>query len=103
MLNRQHCQGKDFPFDTDACRLLKHGTLGHTFMVRISSLPMHFKILAMLLRLTPMLRLRSQRKCSNPSERSCSAVACHVCRYRPWTTMQLGILPVNPPWQKPMP
>lgn len=41
------------------------------FMVRMSSLPMHLRILAMLLRLTPMLRLRSQRKCSKPSERSC--------------------------------
>ena len=41
-------------------------------MVSTSSFPMHFRILAMLLRLTPMLRLRSHRKWSNPSERSCN-------------------------------
>ena len=46
-----------------------------TFMVRMSSLPMHLRILHMLFRLTPMLRLRSQRKCSKPSERSCRVVA----------------------------
>jgi hypothetical protein len=46
-------------------------------MVRMSSLPMHLRILAMLLRLTPMLRLRSQRKCSKPSERSCRCRQAH--------------------------
>lgn len=40
-------------------------------MVRMSSLPMHLRILDMFPRLTPMLRLRSHLKCSKPSERSC--------------------------------
>ena len=68
-----HC---DACMGIHGCWTRRMRLMRRTFMVRMSSLPMHFRILAMLLRLTPMLRFRSQRKCSKPSERSCRHFAC---------------------------